>query len=250
MRRRRRRVCGGSRDAPPPSRRQPGAAAGPLGTHGCRDRARGRGPGSSSSSRSSPPRAPSRPAVGALSALAVVAVVLVATALSGGFLGDHGIALASSHPGESPGRQPARRADRHRRGRRRGPLARRPIDNGAFAYNVANVDAVCPLDRQPDCAPFADGHARPVTLTAIPKFVFQSPVDDQAVVVGTDAAGADAVIVVALPTPEPSILPTAERADPRPGSPVPSVATPRWNRRRHRRRAPTPSRPSPPQTPT
>ena len=41
-----------------------------------------------------------------------------------------------------------------------------------------------------------------MTLTATPKFVFQSPVDAQAVVVGTDAAGADAVIVVALPTPD------------------------------------------------
>ncbi len=42
-------------------------------------------------------------------------------------------------------------------------------DDGAFAYNVANIDAVCPLDRQPDCAPFADGHARRVTLTADPE---------------------------------------------------------------------------------
>jgi hypothetical protein len=139
-------------------------------------------------------------------------VVLVATALSGGFLGDHGIALASSRPGESQS----------------GSLRALPTaiavgagqvrwlgvrDDGAFAYNVADIDAVCPLDRKPDCAPFADGNARRVTLTAIPKFVFQSPIDDQAVVVGTDAAGADAVIVVALPPAEP------------PPTPVPSVAT-------------------------
>ncbi len=167
--------------------------------------------------------APSRPAVGALSVLAVVAVVLAATALSGGLLGDRGIALASSNPGASP------------------PVSLRAAptaiavgaaqvrwlgvrDDGAFAYNVANIDAVCPLDRQPDCAPFADGHARPVTLTAIPKFVFQSPVDDQAVVVGTDPTGADAVIVVALPTPEPAVAPVPSDSAPA-DSPVPSVAT-------------------------
>ncbi|MGZ8513534.1 MAG: hypothetical protein ACXW4H_00690 [Candidatus Limnocylindrales bacterium] len=173
-----------------------------------------------------PPLAPSRPAVGALSALAVVAVVLVATALSGGFLGDHGIALASSHPGDSPAASlraaPTAIAVGASEVRWLGVR-----DDGAFAYNVADIDAVCPLDRQPDCAPFADGHARPVTLTAVPKFVFQSPVDDQAVVVGTDAAGADAVIVVALPTPEPSNPPTASEPLPTDSAvPAPSVATP------------------------
>jgi predicted anti-sigma-YlaC factor YlaD len=169
---------------------------------------------------SAPP--PSRPAVGALSALAVVAVVLVATALSGGFFGDHGIALASSHPGGSPAvsLRAAPTAIAVGAGQVRWLGVR---DDGAFAYNVANIDAVCPLDRQPDCAPFADGHARPVTLTAIPKFVFQSPVDDQAVVVGTDAAGADAIIVVALPAPEPSVAPVPDGSATTEG-PLPSVA--------------------------
>ena len=166
---------------------------------------------------------PSRPAVGALSALAVVAVVVVATALSGGFLGDHGIALASSHPAGSPRSSlraaPTAIAVGASQVRWLGVSA-----DGALAYNVANIDAVCPLDRQPDCAPFADGHARPVTLSATPKYVFQSPVDEQAVVVGTDAAGADAVIVVALPTPEPTETPVSSGsavAD----SPSPSLAT-------------------------
>jgi predicted anti-sigma-YlaC factor YlaD len=172
---------------------------------------------------SASPPAPSRPAVGALSALAVVAVVLVATALSGGFLGEHGIALASSHPGDSA---PASlRAAPTAIAVGAGQVRWLGVsDNGAFAYNVANVDAVCPVDRQPDCAPFADGHARPVTLTATPRYVFQSPVDDQAVVVGTDAAGADAVIVVALPTPEPAVTPAASEP-PASDSPAPSGAT-------------------------
>ena len=152
--------------------------------------------------RAASPLPPTRPAVGALSALAVVAVVLVATALSGGFLGDRGIALASSHP-EGPAvslrAAPTAIAVGAEQVRWLGVR-----DDGAFAYNVANVESVCPPDRQPDCAPFADGHARPVTLTATPKFVFQSPVADEAVVVGTDARGADAVIVVALPAAESS----------------------------------------------
>jgi hypothetical protein len=165
---------------------------------------------------------PSRPAVGALSALAVVGVVLVATALSGGFLGDNGIALASSHP-ESPAvsLRAAPTAIAVSPGQVRWLGVR---DDGVFAYNVATVDAVCPFDRQPDCAPFADGHARPVTLTATPKFVFQSPVADEAVVVGTDAAGADAVIVVSLPASEPSDAPSPTESAVA-GSPIPSDST-------------------------
>jgi hypothetical protein len=165
------------------------------------------------SARPGPAR--SRSPIGVLSGIAVVAVVLIATALSGGFLGNFGVALASSHPAESQNAslRAAPTAIAVGAGEVRWLGAR---DDGAFAYNVANIDAVCPLDRQPDCAPFADGHARRMTLNAIPKFVFQSPVDDQAVVVGTDAAGADAIIVVALPTPEvvPTEVPTIASSSP------------------------------------
>ena len=169
------------------------------------------------SGRPSPAR--SRPAIGVLSGLVVVALVLVATALSGGFLGNFGVALASSHPAQSQTASflPGPTAIAVGAGQVRWLGVR---DDGAFAYNVANIDAVCPFDRQPDCAPFADGHARRVTLAATPRFVFQSPVDAEAVVVGTDAAGADAVIVVALPAPEtPEQIATAI-----PDSPVPTVA--------------------------
>ncbi len=165
--------------------------------------------------RSRPP-ARSRPAIGVLSGLAVVAVVLMATALSGGFLGNFGMSLASAHPGGSQaaslGAAPTAIAVGAGQVRWLGVR-----DDGAFAYNVATINAVCPLDRQPDCAPFADGNARRVTLTAMPKFVYQSPVDDQAVVVGTDAAGTDAVIVVALPAseaPTPTETAAAESVEP------------------------------------
>ena len=165
-----------------------------------------------------PGPARSRSPIGVLSGIAVVAVVLVATALSGGFLGNFGVALASSQPAESQDAslRAIPTAIAVGAGEVRWIGAR---DDGAFAYNVANIDAVCPLDRQPDCAPFADGHARRMTLTATPKFVFQSPVDDEAVVVGTDAAGSDAVIVVALPTPE--VQPTEATST---GSPAPTAS--------------------------
>lgn len=147
-------------------------------------------------------------ALTAMAGLAVVAVVLVATAWPGGFFGNNRLALASNPPGQSQTASlPA------------GPTAIAvgagevrwlgAGTGGGLAYNVASINAVCPVDRQPDCAPFADGHARRLTITATPKFIFQSPVKDEAVVVGTDEAGADAVIVVALPTPEPAELPAA-----------------------------------------
>ena len=155
-------------------------------------------------SRSAPRarRRTSLPALSALSGLAVVSVVVVATAISSGLLGpakrevvaSPSVALASlGIP------QPTNIAVGAGRVHWLGAA-----DDGAFAYNVADVDVVCPIDRQPDCPQLADGHAKRVTLTATPKYVFQSPIDEQAVVMGTDASGADAVIVVTLPTPDPT----------------------------------------------
>src|SRR5207342_923680 len=80
--------------------------------------------------------------------------------------------------------------------------------DGRLAYNVAAVDEVCPVERQPDCAEIADGHSRRVDLTIRPKSISQSPVRNQAVVVGTDASGSDSVLVVSLPTAEPSQAPS------------------------------------------
>lgn len=156
-----------------------------------------------------PRRATSLPALGALSGLALVGVVVLATAISGGFLGGIGrdaafpsasIALASQEIEPQPTAIAVGAGKVHWLG---------ASEDGAFAYNVADIDVVCPYDRQPDCAPFEDGHARRVSLSATPRFVFQSPVGDQAVVVGTDASGADAVFVVALPTPDPTPAVTA-----------------------------------------
>ena len=48
-------------------------------------------------------------------------------------------------------------------------------------------------------------------MTIRPKSISQSPVRNQAVVVGTDAAGDDAVVVIALPTTEPTATPAPTR---------------------------------------
>jgi hypothetical protein len=177
--------------------------------------------------RSQPParrrRATSLPALSALSGLAVVGVVVVATAISSGLLGparrdavaSPSVAVASLGIPQ-PTNITVGAGKVHWLG---------TADDGAFAYNVADVDVVCPIDRQPDCPQLVDGHAKLVTLTAMPKFVFQSPIDDQAVVMGTDATGADALIVVTLPTPDPT--PEASTGTDPAGSTEPSdVPTP------------------------
>jgi predicted anti-sigma-YlaC factor YlaD len=164
-------------------------------------------------------RPTSLPALSALSGLAVVALVVVATAISGGFLGQVrrdvpasvSVALASQPIAPQPTAIAVGAGNVHWLG---------AGEDGAFAYNVAEIDSVCPHDRQPDCAPFADGHAKRVTLNATPRFVFQSPVDDEAVVVGTDATGADAVLVVALPTPDPTPMPSPDAGSAAPSGPA------------------------------
>jgi len=161
-------------------------------------------------------RATSAPALGALSGLAVVTVVVVATAISGGLFREAppigpgpSVAVASAEATPQPTAIAVGAGKVQWLG---------AAEDGVFAYNVANIEAVCPVDRRPDCAPFEDGNAKRVTLSATPKYVFQSPVEYEAVIVGTDASGADAVIVIALPTPDPT--PSASG-----GSPVPSDGT-------------------------
>lgn len=177
---------------------------------------------------SRPPRSRSMPALTTLSGLAVVAMVVVATAISSGLLGGIGpgpvdpgsAALASLSVTPRPTALAVGAGEVHWLGR---------SGDGAFAYSVVRVDVVCQHDRRPDCAPFEDGHARQVTLTAEPRFIFHSPVDPQAVVVGTDENGADAVIVVALPTPDPTPQPSPEPgvvASPGSSAPVASAPSP------------------------
>ncbi len=175
------------------------------------------------------PRRPaaSLPALGALSGIAVVALVVVAAAVSGGWFSEVGqvaVAPTAAPTLASPGGLPAATA--------LAVAAERvhwlgAVENGTFAYNVADIRAVCQEDRRPDCAPFADENARRVTLIATPRFIFQSPIDNQAVVVGTDASGADAVLVVSLPASDAAPPQTASAAPDASGTPADSpVASP------------------------
>ena len=169
-------------------------------------------------------RITSFPALGALSGVAVVVLVVIATSISGGFLGQTpaivsgpsaSIAVASA--GVPPASQLAVGA---------GKVRWLGADaDGVFAYNAADIEFVCRHDHQPDCPPVADADAKRVTLEATPKYVFQSPVDFQAVVVGTDDTGADAVLVVPLPTPEPTPVASAN-ASASPGASASDIATP------------------------
>lgn len=178
--------------------------------------------------RAGSPRRRSMPALGVLSGVAVIAVVIGASVLSGGFLGgtktvvlppasNQAVALASSAatPGPTPLAVGAGSVGWV------GTAA-----DGGLAYNVTDVDEVCPAERQPDCAPVADRGAKRVDIAIRPKSISQSPVNNEAVVVGTDATGEDAVMVIALPTPEPTATPKASAQPTIPSVPPTATASP------------------------
>ena len=147
----------------------------------------------------------SGPLVGVASGVAVIALVIGVSALSGAFVrvpttanvpgaSTPPVAVASPvTPGPTPINVGAGSV---------GWVGTSP--DGDLAYNVTPVSQVCPADRQPDCAPVADSKSKAVHMTVRPKSISQSPVRNQAVVVGTDAQGDDSVVVLALPTAEPS----------------------------------------------
>src|SRR6185369_11979508 len=169
---------------------------------------------------------------------AVVAVVIGATLLSGGYLnGPPSVAIvppatlppvaavpSSTTPGPTPIAVGAGSV---------GWVGTDP--DGRFAYNVTKVSEVCPAERQPDCAPVKDPSSKQVDMQIRPKSISKSPVRNQAVVVGTNAAGDDTVLVIALPTSGPSATPassgtpsSAPSATPTvTASPVPPSPTPR-----------------------
>jgi hypothetical protein len=152
-----------------------------------------------------------RPALGLLSGVAVIAVVIGATVLSGGFLNAPSVALnpAPSTPavaiattGPKPDSTPILVGA--------GSVGWVGAGaNGALAYHVADVPEVCPIERQPDCAAVSDGDSKAVDISIRPKSISKSPVRNQAVVVGEDPNGDDAVFVIALPTADPTPAPSA-----------------------------------------
>lgn len=152
----------------------------------------------------------SGPALGVLSGLAVVAVVIGATVLSGGIGKTPTTAVGPGASLPAVGLVATPTA---------GPT---PIlvgagtvgwfgtsPDGALAYNTARVNEVCPADRQPDCATVVGDDSKRIEITIRPKSISRSPVQNQAVVVGTDSSGNDSVLVIALPTARPTGEPTA-----------------------------------------
>ncbi len=152
------------------------------------------------------------PALGFLAGVAVVAVVIGATVLSGGYLnGPPSVAIvppatlppvaavpSSTTPGPTPIAVGA------------GSVGWVGTEaDGKFAYNVTKVSEVCPAERQPDCAPVKDQSSKQVDMQIRPKSISKSPVRNEAVVVGTNAAGDDTVLVIALPTSDPTATPSS-----------------------------------------
>jgi hypothetical protein len=165
-------------------------------------------PSSGVTGRPTTRRSRSGPALGIASGVLVIAVVIGASVLSGGFNGGPtiGVVPAASAPGvaiastATPGPTPIVVGAGSV-----GWVGTSP--NGDLAYNVTPVRQVCPAERQPDCALVSDSDSKTVNIDIQPKSISQSPVRNQAVVVGTDPQGKDSVLVIALPTPEPTPTP-------------------------------------------
>ena len=160
-----------------------------------------------SSRRAAPSRRRSIP-LGALSGIAVIVVVIGVSILSGGFL--------TARPGDTQGNgNPPIAAVPTARAPGATPMAvgagsvewLGTSSSGGLAYSSTKIDKVCPTERQPDCEPVNDRDSKQVDLSIRPKSISQSPVQNQAVVVGTDAAGSDSVVVMSLPTPKPTSTP-------------------------------------------
>ncbi len=175
------------------------------------------------------PSGRSRLPVGAMAGIVVVVIVVGATALSGGWLdrpvlpvASPGSALAvpgSAGPATAPAATPFSVAA--------GSVGWvHSLEDGDYAYNVSPVDKVCPVDDRPGCASLDNSSAKRLTIATPPRTIIGSPTDGQAVVVGSDGAGGDQVLVMSLPkntdatpAPTPEATPTetpAPTASPEP----------------------------------
>ncbi len=143
-----------------------------------------------------------RPPLGVLSGVAVIAVVIGASVISGGWLDAPAtggvpptaspvVALATPGPTAGPTPIVVGAGDVRWIG---------TAADGALAYNVTDIQEVCAQERQTDCAPVDGGDSTPVDLKIRPTSISKSPVGNDAVVVGSDGAGGDSVVVFALPT--------------------------------------------------
>jgi WD40-like Beta Propeller Repeat len=190
--------------------------------------ASGRAPRRAATNTASPSSARRRLAPLAMVAgVAVVVVVVGASLLSGGFLNPQpqvavvpssqppvAVASTPTSPGPTPLAVGAGSVGWIGAG-----------TNGKFAYNEsAAINEVCAVERQEECAPVADRGSKAVDITIRPKSVTRSPVRNEAVVVGTDASGGDAIVVIALPAAAPTTAPSANPSPTPAVTPTPSSA--------------------------
>jgi hypothetical protein len=179
--------------------------------------------------------------LGVLSGLAVVAVVIGVSAASGGFLRGTTTDIpigGTATLGTGPTEVPASGGP--------GPTSftvgagtvqwiGRAAD-GSLAYNTVPIRKVGPFDRASECATLNDATGDIVALVGTPKSIIGSPSHGQAIVVSDDGTGNQRLILLALPTPEPSATSTTSPATSEPTATEPSATS-----------APsTPASPSPP----
>jgi hypothetical protein len=103
--------------------------------------------------------------------------------------------------------------------------------DGTFQLVFAEVDEVCTADPEA-CAPLENASSRRLTLPGEPQAVVISPTSDQLVVVSAaTSAGGGEVLIVPVPSPEPSLDPNASPPIPEtpgpsePASPAPTPET-------------------------
>jgi Putative zinc-finger len=153
---------------------------------------------------------PSRLPLGALSGVAVIVIILGATALTGGWLrfapGGNTASAAVGVNGQ-PAATPMLVAA--------GSVGWvHTLADGAYAYNVAALEQVCPVNDQPDCAALDDQASKRLALDTTPMSVIGSPTNGQAIVVGRDALGRQSIFAVSLP--KAGTEPVPPRATPKP----------------------------------
>lgn len=161
-----------------------------------------------------PVSGPSRLPLGAMSAVAVIVVILGATALTGGWLrfapGGNTASAAIGVNGQ-PAATPMLVAA--------GSVGWvDTLADGAYAYKVAALDQVCPVNDQPDCAALDDPESGRLDLNTVAMSVIGSPTNGQAIVVGRDASGRQSIFAVSLPKAGTESLPPRATPKPAPSS--------------------------------
>jgi hypothetical protein len=190
--------------------------------------------------------------LGALSGIAVVVVVIGLSVVSGGLLRtttvepNGEVAPSATAAAQTAGAsiEPAPGPSSFTVGAGTVQWVGRSAD-GSLAFNTAPIRKVCPFDRASECATLNEATGQILALVANPKSIISSPNHGQAIVVSDDGTGNQRVILLALPTPEPTETPMPSPT----GSAAPS-ATSAPTERTSPPPSPKPSEPPASPTPT